>query len=584
MKFLCPNCKAKYQIADDKVGGRTLKMDCRKCKHTIVLRREQQTSDDSNASRGLSARPPSRSEGGSGLHGNRRPSPRASAPMRPAPRSALTADFKRGATSIPPLPPEAPRPTPLDQWHVAINDVPVGPMRRDEVSRKISTGAVTADSLAWREGFDDWRPIREIPDLAPLLKRSEAAAEARRLGPSARPPAGRIPPIAPRGAAPRPVARPATRPGDRPDAAAARSRANVVPIAGRLGNAAPALDEEDLDANIDAEPTRIAHMAGLSDDVAPTHDDDLAVPFAGAAESTLTGGETAAEPSDGRKAAVAPGVGSASVASPTSPFTSPEPRPTNSTSQGGRPPLGIPVGAWIAIAGASVFGAVLAVLVAPRLMGAASAPLAVNEPVHESAPETQPPSEPELEIPETVEAETVEADGGVEDAEVAEAVAENMATRRPTGPTGRATRAPAGNTTGATAEATPSGGGTDWDQFDTAGGTPAPIRRPVQGSSSSTDSRPSLEPDQIATVVRREQRGLQGCWEVAIRGMSNVPTVRMDIDITIGTSGTVTRATARGAGLGNLSTCLERNVRRWRFPASGGTTPASFPVVFQGTN
>ena len=30
------------------------------------------------------------------------------------------------------------------EWYVAINDVPVGPIKRDEVARKIGLGAVTA--------------------------------------------------------------------------------------------------------------------------------------------------------------------------------------------------------------------------------------------------------------------------------------------------------------------------------------------------------------------------------------------------------------------------------------------------------
>src|SRR5512132_2229296 len=35
MKFLCPSCKAKYQIADEKVAGRSVRMKCRKCGHMI---------------------------------------------------------------------------------------------------------------------------------------------------------------------------------------------------------------------------------------------------------------------------------------------------------------------------------------------------------------------------------------------------------------------------------------------------------------------------------------------------------------------------------------------------------------------
>jgi len=37
MKFLCPSCKAKYQIADEKVAGRSVRMKCRKCGYVIPI-------------------------------------------------------------------------------------------------------------------------------------------------------------------------------------------------------------------------------------------------------------------------------------------------------------------------------------------------------------------------------------------------------------------------------------------------------------------------------------------------------------------------------------------------------------------
>src|SRR5689334_22643461 len=37
MKFLCENCKAKYQIGDEKVAGKSVRMKCRKCGHEIVV-------------------------------------------------------------------------------------------------------------------------------------------------------------------------------------------------------------------------------------------------------------------------------------------------------------------------------------------------------------------------------------------------------------------------------------------------------------------------------------------------------------------------------------------------------------------
>jgi len=38
VKFLCEQCKAKYQIADEKAVGKTVRMKCRKCGHLIEVR------------------------------------------------------------------------------------------------------------------------------------------------------------------------------------------------------------------------------------------------------------------------------------------------------------------------------------------------------------------------------------------------------------------------------------------------------------------------------------------------------------------------------------------------------------------
>src|SRR5262245_62143712 len=37
MKFICENCKAKYQIGDDKIAGRSVRMKCRRCGHLIQI-------------------------------------------------------------------------------------------------------------------------------------------------------------------------------------------------------------------------------------------------------------------------------------------------------------------------------------------------------------------------------------------------------------------------------------------------------------------------------------------------------------------------------------------------------------------
>ena len=54
----------------------------------------------------------------------------------------------------------------------------------------------------------------------------------------------------------------------------------------------------------------------------------------------------------------------------------------------------------------------------------------------------------------------------------------------------------------------------------------------------------------------------------------------MDIEVRVGASGTVTRVSASGNDFNGLKACLERTVRRWRFPASSGGGETRFPVVF----
>jgi predicted Zn finger-like uncharacterized protein len=193
MKFLCSHCKAKYQIADEKVAGRALRMTCRSCKNEIVIHGE--------AGAAATYLTPSQAPMGS-------PSPVA------APPSPLGMDFSRqvgGNLRAPPVP------QPIDEWHVGINDTPIGPIRREEVARKLANGALHPDSLAWREGLDDWLPIRAIPELAVLCV----------------PAPGHI-------SAPPPLMAP-------------QQRADLAPIGGRAG-AAPAYAVEDWAPVIATEP------------------------------------------------------------------------------------------------------------------------------------------------------------------------------------------------------------------------------------------------------------------------------------------------------------------------------------------
>lgn len=293
MKFLCDQCKAKYQIADEKVQGKTLRMKCRKCGHVIEIRAATeaaatgQTMQLSALSEGSAAallsgastsqpapkpstpapkpaagapRPvagagaPRPGSGSLGTPGARPASglgPRAPGKPSEAPKSSLASAFNKQVTSPQPKVDEAPAESsggpdvPAEEWYVAIDDVPVGPIRLTELRAKYSQGLALDDSLVWREGYEEWRPLRTLPDLYRVVKEEVSGALVPPRGGSllpSRPTARSSAPTAPGRAAspsPRPVSStPAARGG------------NVIPFVQPRGGAAAArkFEEEDQEA------------------------------------------------------------------------------------------------------------------------------------------------------------------------------------------------------------------------------------------------------------------------------------------------------------------------------------------------
>lgn len=656
MKFVCPNCKAKYQIADEKIQGRTLKMDCRRCSTSITIRGDlPQQVDDIEEARPASVRPPAASASAS-----RRPAGAATggssvgaAPTRGRPghasggsapgasqsslhggslhggplHGALGADFRRGSLA-PENRPAPERPSVLDQWHVAINDVPVGPMRREEITRKIATGAVHAESLAWREGFDDWRPVRDIPELAALLRRAEPVRPDPAPGRGLPAPRAGLATAGSRLAAASPsrLGGGAGRP--QPAAAAARSTAspatggNVVPIGGRMGGAAPALDAPIDEEDEQEEATQIASAADLGllamePEPAPKPAPEKArMPAPAPPRKDPTGatkGARPAPPEPAKPAAKAPaapvkapdpvvaapaeksfttedglpplidGRPSTPFAAPPAAVPAPAPLPIAATAPVAEPEprrRGLGPGAMMGIAGAVAFGAVFAFVAAQRMFPATTPTAPAVATV--TPPPAPAPAAPEVEIDPPVATETTAP--AVEEPPAAPVPAGGAATGGHH--TGGARPPASGGSTGAGAAGANKALTGDFARFAEEGG-PAPIeggattrRLGDEGARAGAE----LTSDQIAHVVTRERTGLQRCWETAIRGLRETPTVRIDVDLTIGSSGTVTNAAARGPAVGTLSDCIERSVRRWRFPASSGTSRTSFPVVFSGTS
>ncbi|MBN2498844.1 MAG: zinc-ribbon domain-containing protein [Deltaproteobacteria bacterium] len=195
MKFVCDRCSTQYQIADEKVGGRGVKVRCKRCGNTIIVRPQiEQEESVIVTDRGGEPLQPGMAGGGDevgrafddllqgqfGLDGGE---PEDSEDEARATEIFRMEDLQRmhqEESSDERLDEAFHSPDPAasapDEWYVAIADEQVGPMSIQEVQDRWSAGEIDSSMLAWHSGMSEWRVIQEIPELAPFLSSGQPAA------------------------------------------------------------------------------------------------------------------------------------------------------------------------------------------------------------------------------------------------------------------------------------------------------------------------------------------------------------------------------------------------------------------------
>jgi predicted Zn finger-like uncharacterized protein len=110
MKIVCESCGAKYSIADERVTGKVFKIRCKRCSEVIIVRGDQQA--------------------------------------QPAAEPAHAASQDQAAI-----------------WHVVVEGEQAGPYTPSQLAEMLSAGTVDWEAYVWTEGFDNWLPMRDVPDL-----------------------------------------------------------------------------------------------------------------------------------------------------------------------------------------------------------------------------------------------------------------------------------------------------------------------------------------------------------------------------------------------------------------------------------
>jgi predicted Zn finger-like uncharacterized protein len=121
MKISCQSCQSKYNVADEKVQGKVVKIRCRKCGATIVV--------DGNAPAGAN---------GSGAAGQ-----------------ALGAGGGEAGGD--------------GQWHVNVSETDQRSMTLAELVDAYNGSVVNQETFIWTDGMDDWRPLGEVEAVVAAL-------------------------------------------------------------------------------------------------------------------------------------------------------------------------------------------------------------------------------------------------------------------------------------------------------------------------------------------------------------------------------------------------------------------------------
>jgi predicted Zn finger-like uncharacterized protein len=129
MKVVCESCQAKYQVPDERVAGKKLKIRCKRCGAIILIRGDLD---------------PSAAQLAAAVSG--------AAPSAPESLAPITTSVSDGAAL---------------EWHVSLEGDTRGPFDTETLRAWLESQPGGWDAHVWREGFPDWMDARSCAELNP---------------------------------------------------------------------------------------------------------------------------------------------------------------------------------------------------------------------------------------------------------------------------------------------------------------------------------------------------------------------------------------------------------------------------------
>lgn len=543
MRFQCDRCSTRYSIPDERVRGKILKIRCKSCEAVITVREgmESLLTDSPMDSADLAA---SQGPEPTVLSGAR------AGDVMPEPQSGRAAMSSRQATEQPP-PLRGSRPLPV--WYVSIHGEQTGPLTVGDARAWIAARPPYAEIYCWREGFDDWKPVVAVPELA--------------VGPGAAP----APPAMPDNGVP--LDQPAAASGlaaslplsaREPEPAGVKSTlpGGLLAQAAASGNAAVISDDmfgaaaggDDLDFNI-SEPSRVVNLDMMVAQRSP------AARGPGQGQPVLPGmaAGSSAAPSAEERPALGRGTGSVQALLGSTP---PAPGMTVDDSLVGVPavtprrrstlPIVIGVAALLSAAGALAF----------IILGD-------SDSAEDSAVSGHVPSDFEnLGYQVDKPGRNARKPSGSEQVKIADDTSAGRSSDSP----GKSTRRNGSSDSGDSRSGSKDERGSDTSAQDDPMG---------RGTEQDSQALTPLSIDEVIQKSSSSEMGFRRCYERAKKKDPFLEVTEVKIELSVNAAGEVANVKFASHGDTLLGQCLAARVRQWKFrPSTSGIT-AQIPVKFE---
>lgn len=155
MKVICSSCQAKYNIADEKVAGKVVKIKCKKCAATILINGAGPSDDPDVGAVSVSQRDMAALHTSSEL----------------VDEDGATRVFNTSTTGMTAAPGE---------WTITAPDGGQRSLSTAQIKGELASGALPPDTYVWKEGMADWQPLSTLPEFASDVPNSGGPASSRR--------------------------------------------------------------------------------------------------------------------------------------------------------------------------------------------------------------------------------------------------------------------------------------------------------------------------------------------------------------------------------------------------------------------